>query len=170
MEDKLVASALAPQHLASALGGDLPGAALDGTAAASWPSGGAGSGGFGGGFATGPASTEMQSMGSIGMPAPQFDADFEEIMRRLDEDERMESSLGGSTLQGPASSPKPLDGGAASKSAGAAGSNAAAGGVVQPTVLSGLDAGTMLDVSYGAQDDEDELLNCIEDIDSLDLP
>jgi len=106
MEDKLVASALAPQHLASALGGDLPGAALDGTAAASWPSGGAGSGGFGGGFATGPASTEMQSMGSIGMPAPQFDADFEEIMRRLDEDERMESSLGGSTLQGPASSPK----------------------------------------------------------------
>lgn len=85
-----------------------------------------------------------------GAPEPQFDADFEEIMRRFDEDDRRHSGKTGAAL-GVASAP--------SKESANPPPPAPAG------VLSGLDAQTMFDISYGGLDEEeDDLVNSIEDL------
>lgn len=124
IEDDLFANALAPQRLAplepAMLG--VPGA----EAARDL-----------GGVATG--------LGGLALPEPQFDADFEEIMRRFDEDDRPNESITAERrLSGDLS--KPVE------------------GASPPSVLTGLDAQTLFDVSYG-DGDEDELLRSIQDID-----
>lgn len=100
-----------------------------------------------------PGSTATQDLGiipglgSLALPEPQFDADFEEIMRRFDEDDRPHEDI---TAQAQPSEElaKPVE------------------GASPPSVLTGLDAQTLFDVSYGDGDgDEDELLRSIQDID-----
>jgi len=130
IEEKLFAHALAPLHLGPSMGG-LPVGTEDAAAnwAPSWPD----AGGGGEGLAAASAAPAL---------APQFDADFEEIMRRFDEDDR-ESQLITDLSSGPtAGHPVAQD---------------------VPSVLT-YDAQTLLDDSCGVQYDEDELLRTIEDI------
>jgi len=126
IEDDLFANALAPQRLATLeptmLG--VPGAA-----------------------ATQDLGGIAQDLGGLALPEPEFDADFEEIMRRFDEDDRPHEDI---TAQRRPSGDlsKPVE------------------GASPPSVLTGLDAQTLFDVSYGDGDgDEDELLRSIQDID-----
>mmetsp|Transcript_39275 Transcript_39275/g.108267 ORF Transcript_39275/g.108267 Transcript_39275/m.108267 type:complete len:535 (+) Transcript_39275:129-1733(+) len=148
IEDQLLARALAPQRLSFVLGtpltvepeaeGPLGGESLPWVAA--WPDSGA----------SGQALAWGNSNSSL-----QFDADFEEIMRRFDEDDKktgahaeqaINPSLGLAAPMPEAVVSTPSQGTAA---------------LAVP-----MDAQTMLDVSYGL-DEEDQLLECIQDIDDL---
>uniref|UniRef100_A0A7S0AN71 Uncharacterized protein n=1 Tax=Pyrodinium bahamense TaxID=73915 RepID=A0A7S0AN71_9DINO len=135
MEEKLFAHALAPLTLGSPMGG-LPGP--EGSAGAAWTAGWPGAGSAG---ETAPAATPGAAQAGL---APQFDADFEELMRRFGESEQ-----GGQRITDlpPESKPKaaPLQDSS------------------PPSVLQ-YDAQTLFDDACGAQDDEDELLREIEDI------
>jgi len=132
MEEKFFAKALAPLSLESGLGG-LPGAgdAVDPAWSGSWPDvGGAGEAAV---VAARPAEA-----------SPQFDADFEELMRRFGEEE-----AGGQLITDAPPTPKPQ-------------ATAGPADAPPPGVLA-FDAQTLLD-DTGVQDDEDELLRSIEDI------
>jgi len=132
-EEKVFAHALAPLHLSPAKSDGI--AAEPWTAA--WPDAGS--------SATEPGSTAAPVAPTVTV-APQFDADFEEMMRRFGEEDsekcRRITDL----------SPEPVLERAAVPDAAS-----------PPSVLT-YDAQTMLDDACGAQDDEDELLRSIEDI------
>jgi len=130
-EENVFAHALAPLHLSPAKS--------DGNVAdpwtVAWPDVGS--------TATKPGSTAAAATPTV---APQFDADFEEMMRRFGE----EDSDKGQRITDLTPEPvleRPAVPDAASP----------------PSVLT-YDAQTMLDDACGAQDDEDELLRSIEDI------
>lgn len=126
IEDQLLAHALAPANLSAV------GAAGSSAGWADWSTS----------SARGPAAE------------PQFDADFEEIMRRFDEDDRLQSGA----KDAPAL-PTDLVAGQASRSSPPP-------AIAPAGVLTGLDAQTMLEVSYGGmEDEEDELLSSIQDLD-----
>jgi len=131
MEEKLFAHALAPEHLAPAIGGlsvEEDDSILD--------------------------ALGVGDMGDPFKEKPAFDADFEEIMRRFDEDDRQRTVVdGGRQDSKPITErdPDPHRAGEMRKDAS------------QPAVLA-YDAQTLLDVSGNGHDDEDELLQCIEDI------
>jgi hypothetical protein len=133
-EEKVFAHALAPLHLSPAKS--------DGNAAdpwtAAWPDDGSG--------ATGPSSIAAVAAAPTVTVAPQFDADFEEMMRRFGEED---SDKGQRITDLP---PEPVLEQPAVPDAAS-----------PPSVLT-YDAQTMLDDACGAQDDEDELLRSIEDI------
>lgn len=140
IEDKLLASALALQPLEGAgleACGDMAGWAT------AWPS------------------VDPQPQAG-GMPAPQFEADFDELMRRFDEDDRTRTGAEVANSKGS----RPVPGLGSQGNAAAAGPTSAG-----PSVLTSLDAQTLLECSYGGQEDEeDELLNCIQDIPGPDMP
>jgi len=137
-EEKVFAHALAPLHLTPA---KSDGSATDPWTAA-WPDSGS--------SVTGPSSAAAwpESGSSVTGPtvAPQFDADFEEMMRRFGEDD---SDKGQRITD---LTPEPV-----------LERQAVPDAASPPTVLT-YDAQTMLDDACGAQDDEDELLRSIEDI------
>jgi len=152
IEEQLFARALSPAQLAPGIGG-LPqvedpapgGWATGANWSAAWPE----TGGI-----TGEAVGNSTSM--------QFDADFEEIMRRFDEDDRNAS-------QGPAASGLKLQALDAPPTTPQPPQNSVLLGQDSPSVLT-FDAQTLLDSNYGGQDDEDELLRCIEDLPGPDIP
>mmetsp|Transcript_41272 Transcript_41272/g.81448 ORF Transcript_41272/g.81448 Transcript_41272/m.81448 type:complete len:491 (+) Transcript_41272:34-1506(+) len=131
-EEKIFAHALAPLHLSPA---KSDGSAADPWTAA-WPDSG--------NSATAPSSTVAAAAPTA--VVPQFDADFEEMMRRFGE----EDSDKGQRITDLAPEPV-LERPAVPDAA------------FPPSVLT-YDAQTMLDDACGAQDDEDELLRSIEDI------
>jgi len=157
MEEQLFKRALAPQRLAPVVGGLNPamdaddgfadfesGLAAAADAAPSDPRPGAAA------PPAGYAAVEIDESPS------QFDADFEEIMRRFDEDDRHTEDIG------PGVRPV-LDLGGVGVSSSPEGSEKPKAAEAVPEVLQ-FDAQTLLD-DTGGQDDEDELLNSIHDID-----
>mmetsp|Transcript_7347 Transcript_7347/g.18416 ORF Transcript_7347/g.18416 Transcript_7347/m.18416 type:complete len:519 (-) Transcript_7347:68-1624(-) len=147
IEDKLIARALAPQRLAPVVSG-LP--VLDD-----------GLDGFADDVTSGnPFDGAFDDMGAT----PQFDADFEEIIRRFDEDDRQQ------TLEESGPGVRPivdLSPDTAFGGGGELSSNKPVQGAPLPPAVLQFDAQTLLD-DDGGQDDEDELLRSIEDIPSLD--
>merc|ERR1712190_377723 len=81
--------------------------------------------------------------------APQFDADFEEIMKRLNEDDQADQGQLIKDLDGTNPDPSPT--------------SLTLPDATPPSVLE-YDAQTLLDDACGMQVDEDELLRSIEDI------
>jgi len=147
IEEQLFARALAPQRLAAAFSG-LP-VIDDGGGGFDLPSGNFFAGAFG--------DVSLEGM------TPQFDADFEEIMRRFDEDDRQASSIDD---MGPGVRPivdLVMDSEASHHTSKSSGEAAAP---PPPSVLQ-FDASTLLDDSMGVGFDEDDLLNSIQDIPSL---
>jgi len=135
MEEKLFAHALAPLHLGPEMGG-LP-AEDDGGSpwASAWQDAGGG------------VEAACGAAAASGLGPQQFDADFEEIMRRFNEDDQQCSDQ---VANQPITEISPSASGPALPDA------------TPPSVLT-YDAQTLLD-SCGVQEDEDELLRCIEDI------
>lgn len=163
VEEQLFARALAPEHLAPA----LVGAAEDTSWAAAWPESGVSAA-----PAWSSAAPVWSSAAPVWSPAtgaanaltaappaslpgsvpaamePQFDADFEELMRRFDEDDKL-------IIEAPTA---PTRSAFSPESSVLRPMSLAS----PPNVLVQLDAETMLDC--GVHDDEDELLRNIEDI------
>lgn len=126
IEEKIFAHALAPLNLESGLGGD------EGPPDAAWATGWPGAGGKG-------------EAGAAAVPgdSPQFDADFEELMRRLGDEEAGSQLITDKEPEPQARPAGPAD--------------------ALPQGVIAFDAQTLLDDSGGV-DDEDELLRSIEDI------
>jgi len=142
IEDQLFAHALAPHRLrqlpvvGASQGADQSWASFDDT---TWPAGPA--------F---PVTAASQKPSTLNLPAPQFDADFEELMRRFDEDDKKGPTGPSSKSAVLFTEPPP---------------EISIRVAEPPAVITSLDASSLLDVDHGGQEDEDELLSCIADID-----
>eukprot|EP00811_Abedinium_folium_P027886 NODE_4270_length_1912_cov_3.858824.p1 GENE.NODE_4270_length_1912_cov_3.858824~~NODE_4270_length_1912_cov_3.858824.p1 ORF type:complete len:523 (-),score=155.87 NODE_4270_length_1912_cov_3.858824:166-1734(-) len=141
-EEELFARALAPRSLNVGLSSACASAAaddVDGGWATAWPADAA--------FGDAPFDPGAGVL-PVGAP-PQFDADFEEMMRRFHEDDHQSKAPIVSDTNVPTQSSPAMPTVEAS---------------MPPAILTSLDAQTLLDVSYGGLEDEDELFKTIEDI------
>lgn len=116
-------------------------------------------------------------MGGVGAPSvdepwgafpenQQFDADFEEIMRRFDEDDKKMSACGGGEAT---QQIVPITGVVAQDDFNPSLPTVEPSGPLSGAVGGGvvMDAGDLLDVSFGGMDEEEQLLQSIQDVEDL---